>query len=424
MHPQVLFRNRKPDRIATFDEYRASGGYEAVAASLGSRPPSEIEELVAESAVRGRGGAGFPAGKKWMSVPEDAPHPRYLVCNADEMEPGTFKDRVLLHADPHLVIEGMILTAYAVEARHGIIFLRREYESAARILEREIELAKHAGYLGEDILGSGFSFELTVHRSAGRYICGEATAQLNALEGKRPNPRRPPPYPTLKGLWDLPTVSHNVETIACVPHIVRHGAEWFRNLGALPGSAGTKLYCVSGRVNRPGCYELPLGTRLREIIDVHAGGMRQGYRFKACLPGGASTRFLPAEHLDVEMDFEPLRRIGHRMGTGAIVVFDDRTCLVAATLNLVEFFARESCGWCTPCREGLPFIRDLLWRLETGQGDDEFVPLLRRLSDHLWNSYCAFAPGAVSPVESLLTYFEEEVREHIVRRRCPLPPPP
>jgi NADH-quinone oxidoreductase subunit F len=280
-------------------------------------------------------------------------------------------------------------------------------------------VARAAGFLGEDILGSGFSFELTVHRSAGRYICGEATAQLNAIEGKRPNPRRPPPYPTLQGLWGLPTVSHNVETLACVPGILREGPDWFRSLGTSADAAGTKLYCVSGRVNRPGCYELPFGTTLREIVEVHAGGMQPGYEFKACLPGGASTRFLPREHLDVPMAFEPLKEIGHRLGTGAIIVFDHRTCLVAATLNLIEFFARESCGWCTPCRDGLPFIRDLLSRLEAGEGEEEFLPMLRRMSEHLWNSYCAFAPGAVSPVESLLTYFEPEVREHLERRRCP-----
>ncbi|MBI5442484.1 MAG: SLBB domain-containing protein [Deltaproteobacteria bacterium] len=416
---RILFRNRRPDRAATLEEYRASGGYEALAATVGKRPHREVEELILESAVRGRGGAGFPAGKKWLAVPEDAPYPRYLVCNADEMEPGTFKDRILLHADPHLVLDGMILTAYGIRASRGILFLRREYESAARIFEREIEVARAAGYLGENILGSGFSFEVTVHRSGGRYICGEATAQLNAIEGKRPNPRRPPPYPTVQGLWNLPTVSHNVETLACVPWIVRQGPEWFRALGAEPEAAGTKLYCVSGRVNRPGCYELRFGTTLRELLEVHAGGMQAGYEFKACLPGGASTRFLPREHLDVEMAFEPLKKIGHRLGTGAVIVFDDRTCLVAATLNLIEFFARESCGWCTPCRDGLPFIRDLLRRIEEGEGEEEFIPMLRRMSEQLWNSYCAFAPGAVSPLESLLTYFEPEVREHISLRACP-----
>jgi NADH-quinone oxidoreductase subunit F len=214
-------------------------------------------------------------------------------------------------------------------------------------------------------------------------------------------------------------VTHNVETLACVPHIVRHGAQWFKSLAKTPTGAGTKLYCVSGKVNRPGCFELPMGIRLSEIIEQHAGGMAPGSEFKTCLPGGASTRYLPKEFYDIEMDFETLKKVGHRLGTGAVIVFDHKTCLVGATLNLVEFFARESCGWCTPCREGLPFIRDLLRRIEYGAGEEQFIPMLQRMSKHLWNSYCAFAPGAVSPVESLLTYFEDEVREHISQKKCP-----
>jgi NADH-quinone oxidoreductase subunit F len=237
--------------------------------------------------------------------------------------------------------------------------------------------------------------------------------------GKRPNPQQPPPYPTVKGLWSLPTVVQNVETLACIPHIIRNGAEWFKSLAKTETGAGTKIFGVSGKINKPGCYELPMGIRLSEIIDEHAGGMLAGSEFKACLPGGASTRFLTKEFYDIEMDFESMRKAGHRLGTGAIMVFDHKTCLVAATLNLVEFFARESCGWCTPCREGLPYIRDLLHRLEEGEGSEEFIPMLQKMSKHLWRSYCAFAPGAVSPVESLLTYFEDEVREHISHKACP-----
>jgi NADH-quinone oxidoreductase subunit F len=354
-----------------------------------------------------------------MTVAENAPFPRYIVCNADEMEPGTFKDRVLIHADPHQIIEGMIIVGYSVSAEKGIIFIRPSYESAARILEREIGRAREAGFLGKDILGSDYSLEITVHRSAGRYICGENTAQIRALEGRRANPIQPPPYATQKGLWGLPTLTHNVETLACVPHIIRNGAEWFKGLARIPSGAGTKLYCVSGRVKRPGCYELPMGTRLREILEDHAGGLPDGSEFKTCLPGGASTRFLPKELVHIEMDFDAMKKVGHRLGTGAIMVFDQKTCLVGVTLNLLEFFARESCGWCTPCREGLAYMRDLFRRIETGDGRAEFIPMLRQMSKDLWNSYCAFAPGAVSPVESLLTYFEDEVREHISQRRCP-----
>jgi NADH-quinone oxidoreductase subunit F len=342
-----------------------------------------------------------------------------MVCNADEMEPGTFKDRVLIHTDPHQIIEGMIIVGYSVLAEKGIIFIRSSYENAARILEREIVRAKEAGFLGTNILGSGFSMEIAVHRSAGRYICGENTAQINAIEGRRANPMQPPPYSTEKGIWGLPTVTHNVETLACVPHILRNGPEWFRSLASTPTGAGTKLYCVSGRVNRPGCFELPMGTRLSEIIEDHAGGLPKGCEYKACLPGGASTRFLPREFYHIEMDFDAMKQAGHRLGTGSIIVFDHKTCLVGATLNMLEFFARESCGWCTPCREGLPYIRNILALIEAGEGREEFIPLLRRMSKYLWNSYCALAPGAASPVESLLTYFEDEVREHISQRRCP-----
>ncbi len=418
-YPRVLFRNRQPDRIATLEEYRRSGGYEALQTALQTLSPQAVRGQILDAMLLGRGGAAFSTGRKLMTVANDAPRPRYLVCNADEMEPGTFKDRVLIHADPHLLIEGMTLTAFAEGACCGIVFIRPEYESAARILERESGLARKAGLLGANILGSGFDFDIVVHRSGGRYICGEGSAQLNALMGRRPNPKQPPPYPTEKGLWGQPTVLQNVETLACVAPIIRNGPEWFKNLALTDTGAGTKLFCVSGKVRQPGCFELPMGVPLSEIIEVHAGGMLPGSEFKACLPGGASTRFMPREFYEIPMDFESLRLAGHRLGTGAIMVFDHKTCLVAATLNLITFFARESCGWCTPCREGLPYIRDLLARIEDGRGEPEFIPLLKRMGEHLWKAYCAFAPGAASPLESLLTYFEDEVQAHIRLGRCP-----
>jgi NADH-quinone oxidoreductase subunit F len=418
-YPLVLFQNRQPNRIATLDEYRQSGGYRALEDFIGKLPPGEVTARIGEAGLRGRGGAGFPAAKKWLAVPADGAFPRYLAVNADEMEPGTFKDRMLIHADPHLIIEGMLLAGYAFTASKAFIFVRPSYESSAAILESELERARQAGYLGRNILGSEFSFDISVHRSGGRYICGEGTALLNALMGKRPNPTKPPPYPTVKGLWNRPTVVNNIETLANVPHILRNGAEWFKHLALSGGGAGTKLFCVSGRVNHPGCFELPIGIRLSEIIDEIAGGLPAGSEFKACLPGGASTRYLTREHYDVEMDFDTLAAVGNRLGTAAIMVFDQKTCLVAATLNLLQFFARESCGWCTPCREGLPYIRDLLWRIEHGEGREEFIPMIRDMCKFSWNSYCALAPGATSPVESLLTHFEDEVREHISQRKCP-----
>jgi NADH-quinone oxidoreductase subunit F len=419
-YPQVLFQNRKPDRIATLEEYRQNGGYSALERVLKQGSHAQVKQQILDAVLLGRGGAAFPAGVKMETVADDAPFPRYIVCNADEMEPGTFKDRVLIHADPHLLIEGMIIAGYGILAEKGLIFIRPEYESAAKILEREIRIARDAGYLGEDILGSGYALDIVVHRSGGRYICGEVTAQLNALMGKRPNPIQPPPYPTEKGLWNRPTLVNNVETLACVPHVIRHGADWFKGLALTEGAAGTKIFCVSGHVRRPGCYELPLGVRLSEIIEEHAGGMRNGADFKACLPGGASTRFMPQQFYHIKMDFDTLKKEGHRLGTGAIMIFDHTTCMLAVTLNLIDFFARESCGWCTPCREGLPYVRDLLARIEAGEGEESFLPILEYVSRDLERAYCAFAPGAAAPLESLLTYFGDEVREHLAQRRCPL----
>ena len=419
MYPQVLLKNRKPDRIATLAEYRQSGGYQALTDALKDYSHKDVQKAVMDANLLGRGGAAFPTGMKLMSVADDAEFPRYIICNADEMEPGTFKDRVLIHADPHMLIEGIVIAGYASLAEKGIIFIRPEYENAARILEREIEIARREGYLGRNILGSKYSLELVVHRSAGRYICGEVTAQLNALMGKRPNPMKPPPYPTEKGLWGKPTVLSNVETYACLPHIIRNGGQWFKDLALTEKGAGTKIFGVSGKVNKPGCYELPMGVRLSEIIEEHAGGMLEGSEYKACLPGGASTGFLPKTHYDIQMDFQALRDVGNRLGTGAIMVFDHKTCLVGATVNLLEFFARESCGWCTPCREGLPYILDLLRRIEDGRGEPEYVPMIERMCKYLWNAYCAFAPGAVAPVESLLKNFRNELEEHISEKRCP-----
>ena len=419
MYPQVLFQNRKADRIVTIDEYRQSDGYKALTDVLKDYSPKDVQQAVLDSNLLGRGGAAFPTGMKLMSVADDAPFPRYIVCNADEMEPGTFKDRVLIHADPHMLIEGIIIAGYASLAENGVIFIRPEYENAARILEREIDIARKEGFLGEHILNSDYSLEIIVHRSAGRYICGEVTALMNALMGKRPNPMKPPPYPTEKGLWNRPTVLSNVETFACIPHIIRNGGQWFKDLAKTQKGAGTKIFSISGKINNPGCFELPLGVRLSEIIEEFAGGMLPGSEFKACLPGGASTGFLPRQYYDIEMDFDALRDVGNRLGTGAIMVFDHKTCLVGATVNLIEFFARESCGWCTPCREGLPYILDLLKRIENGDGESEHITTLAQMSKSLWNAYCAFAPGAVAPVESLIEHFEDEIREHISQKKCP-----
>jgi NADH-quinone oxidoreductase subunit F len=415
----VIFANRQPNRIATIDEYRQSGGYQALTLAVRKHSPKDVQQVVIDANLQGRGGAGFPAGLKWKSVGENFPFPRYIISNIDEYEPGTFKDRVMTHTDPHMIIEGIVLAGYAVSAEKGIIFVRPSYENSAVILEREIRIAREAGYLGKNILGSSFSFDLVVHRSGGRYICGEGTAQINAIMGKRAHPVQSPVRSTEKGLWDKPTVLNNMETLINVPHIVRNGPEWFKGLAKTKTSSGTKLYCVSGKVSRPGCYELPMGTSLREIVEEHAGGLPPGSEFKACQPGGASTCLMGIKDYDVEMDFEGLKKCRNRLGTGAIILFDQKTCLVGAVLNLMDFFVRESCGWCTPCREALPFIRDLLRRIEEGEGREEFIPMLRTMSAHTWKSYCAFAPGATMPVTSLLDLFPEEVHEHISQKKCP-----
>jgi NADH-quinone oxidoreductase subunit F len=381
-----------------------------------------VQTRVTDSGLRGRGGAGFPTGQKWGFVPmgPNAPHPKYLVVNADEMEPGTFKDRLLMEGDPHQLVEGVILSAYAIEADVAYIFLRWAYTLAAARIERAIAEAYEAHYLGRGVFGSDYRLELYLHVSAGRYICGEETALLNALEGKRGNPRSKPPFPAVSGLWGRPTVVNNVETICNVPHVVGKGVEWFKK-ASLTQEGGTKLYGASGRVKRPGIWELPMGTPLREILEEYAGGMQDGVRCRGILPGGASTDFLTDEHFDVPMDYESVQKAGSRLGTGTIIVLDDRTCPVGMTRNLEEFFAQESCGWCTPCWAGLRWVVDILRDLEDGAGQSGD---LDRLSAHArllgpGHTYCALAPGAAEPLRSALTCFREDFEQHIRQRRCP-----
>jgi NADH-quinone oxidoreductase subunit F len=402
--------------------YEGAGGYQAVHQALRRMAPPEVTELVKESNLRGRGGAGFPVGAKWSFVPmgDDAPHPKYLIANADEMEPGTFKDRLLLEGDPHQLLEGMIISAYAIQADIAYIFLRAEYTRAARLLTRSIAEAYHAGYLGRDILGSGYSLELHLHISAGRYMCGEETGLLNALEGKRATPRARPPYPQVSGLWGKPTIVNNVETLCNVPHIVTHGAAWYKSLSRSE-DGGTKIYGVSGKVKQPGAWELPMGTTLREILEEHAGGIRDGFRFRGVLPGGASTDFLVADHLDVPMDYASVQKAGSRLGTGTMIVLDDQTCPVGMVHNLEQFFARESCGWCTPCRDGLPWVAQILQAIEEGQGQSRDLDILAFHTKFLGPglTFCALAPGAMEPLQSALNYFREDFERHIRDQRCP-----
>ncbi len=378
--------------------------------------------MVKNSNLRGRGGAGFPTGSKWSFVPmgADAPRPKYLIANADEMEPGTFKDRLLMEGDPHQLIEGMIVSSYAIQADVAYIFLRWEYRLAEKRLKKAIAEAYSGGYLGKNILGSGYSLEMRLHVSAGRYMCGEETGLLNALEGKRATPRSKPPYPQVSGLWGKPTIVNNVETLCNVHHIVNNGAEWFKGLSLAPHEGGTKIYGVSGKVKRPGAWELPMGVTVREILEEHAGGMRDGLKFRGAIPGGASTDFLVEEHLDVKMDFASVQKAGSRMGTGTMIILDDQTCPVGLTHNLEQFFARESCGWCTPCREGLPWTERILRAIEEGRGEPGDLKRLRFHTEFLGPgfTFCALAPGAMEPLQSALKYFREDFERHIREKKC------
>mgnify|MGYP003576163288 CR=1 FL=1 len=402
-------------------DYTAVGGYQAVHRALKSFTPQEITKTVQDSELRGRGGAGFNTGMKWSFVPmDDATQTKYLIANADEMEPGTFKDRLLLEGNPHQLIEGMIVSAYAIQANTSYIFLRWAYKKAARIIKEAINEAYAAGYLGKDILGSGFNLEMHLHTGVGRYICGEETALLNALEGKRATPRTKPPFPQVSGLFGKPTIVNNVETLCNIPHIINNGAAWFKAL-SLGADAGTKLYGISGQVNKPGLWELPMGTTVRELLEEHAGGMKPGFQFRGALPGGASTDFLVTEHLDVKMDYQSVAAAGSRLGTGTMIILDDHTCPVGFVHNLEHFFAQESCGWCTPCREGLPWTEKILLSIENGQGRLEDLELLEMHTKHLGpgSTFCALAPGAMEPLQSGLKYFREDFEKHIHEKKCP-----
>jgi NADH-quinone oxidoreductase subunit F len=403
-------------------EYEEMGGYQALRTVLREMSPSEVIEVVKDSGLRGRGGAGFPTGMKWGFVPKrngDTGR-RYLVANGDEMEPGTFKDRLLMEGNPHQLLEGVLIASYAMEADFGYVFIRWAYRDAFQRLRRAAEVAHEAGYLGRNILGTGFNLEFHVHVSAGRYMCGEETALLTSLQGGRANPRSKPPFPPVAGLYGKPSVVQNIETLCNVPHIIRHGASWYRDLG-LTEDSGTKLYGVSGKVKRPGIYELPMGTPIREIIEEHAGGMRDGLELRGLLPGGASTPFLVPEHLDLPMDFGHVQEAGSRLGTGTMIILDDHTCPVGMVHNMEHFFAQESCGWCTPCREGLPWVEKTLAAIERGDGRHEDLEILQRHCKMLGPGYtfCALAPGAVEPLESALKYFREDFDRHIRDGECP-----
>jgi NADH-quinone oxidoreductase subunit F len=402
----------------TLSYYQSQGGYEALKKAL-RMSPQEVVEEVKRSGLRGRGGAGFPTGMKWAFAKADPKEPRYLVANADEGEPGTFKDRFLMERTPHLLLEGMVIAAWALAARQGFIYLRGEYTAPYRALQRALQEARQAGFLGRDILGSGLDFDILVHRGAGAYICGEETALLESLEGRRGQPRIKPPFPVNQGLWGQPTVVNNVETLANVPLILQMGAEAWSRIGSRD-CPGPKLYSVSGQVLRPGLYELPMGSTLRELIYGHAGGLRPGRALKAVIPGGISSPALTPQQLDVPMDFPSLQRAGSMLGSGAVMVLDDTVCMVGACLVAMEFFERQSCGKCTPCREGTGWLRAVLQRLEEGRGSADDLELLSDVARNIaGKSFCPLGDGAAVMLLRALERFGEEFQKH-TRGRCPL----
>jgi NADH-quinone oxidoreductase subunit F len=409
----------EPDSF-TLEAYRRSGGYQALPKALGMDPDAVIQ-AVKDSGLRGRGGAGFPTGVKWGFIPQGDGKPHYLVVNADESEPGTCKDIPLMLATPQALVEGAIIAAYAIRANRAFIYVRGEVLHVIRRVHHAVAEAYAAGYIGENILGSGFDLEVTVHAGAGAYECGEETALLDSLEGFRGQPRLKPPFPAIAGLYACPTVVNNVESIASVPYILRHGAAAFAALGT-ERSKGFGIFSLTGHVTTPGQYEAPLGVTLRELLDL-AGGVRAGHSLKFWTPGGSSTPIFTDEHLDVPLDFEGVGAAGSMLGTRALQIFDDTTCVVRATLRWTEFYQHESCGKCTPCREGTYWMVRVLARLDRGQGTDEDLDKLLDICDNIaGRAFCAFGDGAVSPVVSSIKYFRDEFIEHSKRGGCPFDP--
>jgi NADH-quinone oxidoreductase subunit F len=415
---RVLSSRWSDGRAHDMDRFLELDGYASLDLAF-SEDPAELVQTVKDSGLRGRGGAGFPTGMKWGFLAKGTGKPTYLVVNADESEPGTFKDIELLERDPHALVEGTIVSAYAIGCNQAFIYLRGECGFAGRRLAAAISEAYERGLLGRDIKGSGFDLDLVVHRGAGAYICGEETALLSSLEGQRGQPKLRPPFPAVEGLYRAPTTVNNVETIATVPWIIHKGVDWFRSMGS-EKSPGPKLFSVSGDVRRPGNYEYPLGTPASELIMGAAGGMLEGKELKAWTPGGSSTPMLTADHLDAPMDFEGIAAAGSLLGTGAVIVLSEDVCMVNACLNFMQFYAHESCGKCTPCREGTDWMAKILTRLETGQGRPDDMDLLKDICDMTFGRvFCALGDGATSPIYSALKFFRHEFDEHVRRGGCP-----
>src|SRR5580700_7209981 len=415
-HPletKVLTRRFGLENSASIDTYLATEGYRAFEKAAGMKPEQIIEE-VKISNLRGRGGAGFPTGMKWAFVPRNSPKPKYIVVNADESEPGTCKDRLLMEYDPHQLIEGILIAGLAVDAHKGYIYIRGEYRYLIDAMDRAIEEAYAKGYLGKNVAGTGFHFDLYTHSGAGAYECGEETALLDSIEGKRGIPRMKPPFPAVAGVWASPTLINNVETFSAVPNIIRDGGAAFAALGT-PKNGGTRLVCISGHVNKPGVYELPLGYPMLKSIYEVAGGIPGGKKLKAVVPGGSSCPVLRAEECDIPMDYDTLAKVGSMLGSGGMVVMDETTDMVKVALRIMRFYAHESCGWCIPCREGTTWLKKILTRMVEGNGRREDVPLLGELSKNmLGRTFCALGDAAAMPTISIVDKFAEDFEKYIV----------
>jgi len=398
--------------------YEKNGGYQAIRKAIPHIPPHDLTEMVKQSGLRGRGGAGFSTGMKWGFVPKDPALAKYLVCNSDESEPGTFKDRLLIEYDPHQLIEGMILSSYAIGARTAFIYCRGEYFEGLAKLNAAVKQAKERKYLNSPLFGSDYSLNMIVHPGAGAYIAGEETALLNSLEGYRATPRLKPPFPAVAGLYNKPTIINNVETLCNVVHIVNKGVEWFQKIGK-PKNTGTKIFQISGQIQRPGCYEFPLGVAMREVIDA-AGGMLPGRKFKCCYPGGSSCALLTERDLDISMDFETLTARKTALGTASMIIMDDSADMVKVAHRLMQFYQNESCGKCTPCREGTRWIVQVLARIERGGGTYQDLTMIEQVCNEMAaNSFCPLAVGAAPPIVSAVLEFREEFEAYI--RRNPTP---
>jgi len=403
------------------DVYKQHEGYQAIETALKQMTPEQIIDEVKKSGLRGRGGAGFPTGMKWSFVPKNSPKPKYLLCNADESEPGTCKDRPLMEMDPHQMIEGMVIAGRAIDSHQGYIYVRGEYRYVIDILDPAIKEAYERGYLGKNILGTGFDFDLCTHTGAGAYECGEESALMESLEGKRGYPRIKPPFPAVVGLYGCPTVINNAETLSTVPAIIRMGGEAYAALGT-PKNGGTRLYSISGHVHRPGIYELPLGFPLRRLIEEVAGGVRGGKKLKAVIPGGSSCPLLSADEIDVAMDYDSVAKIGSMLGSGGTVVLDEDTCMVDFARRIMHFYAHESCGWCIPCREGTAWLRKMLDRFHEGAGTPEDIPMIDELSKNmLGRTFCALGDAAALPTISIVNKWRNEFEDHL-QGKCPYAP--